>query len=234
MPDNPLTSLMNAALLRVSTPEKPKPKKKRRKRTTKPAGTGTLAQRKRSSAEHNRTRRVKEATNLAHITKAIVREGGTVADVGIILGCAEHGGEEWLAELKARGLSVAEFMEIAKTRSDIDLIRVAVKAASGYSWVDIEEDLEPAVDAGGKETGEFVVVKKRKKPKHQSADTTLLKFLLSSRLPEYFMERREIKIDKRVVEIKADAEAEIRSFASGLLKSLGEEVIEAEFVETER
>ena len=211
----------------------PPPPKKKRRQNIKPKGTGTLARKKqnRTSAEHNRTRMVKEKTNLAHITKAIVQEGGTVPDVGMILGCAAMDGEKWLAELKAKGLSVAEFMEVAKTRADIDLIRVAVKAATGYGYEEESQEFNPeqADPDGGVE---FKPGKKTIKKRHQSADTGLLKFLLSSRMPDYFMDRKEIKIDKRVVEVKADAEAEIRSFASGLLKAFGEP-IEAEFVEKE-
>jgi hypothetical protein len=222
-PKSPKTTDLNRALARVSNPPKTGPQKNKPKR---------LPQKKRTSAKHNRTRKVKETTNLALITKAIVREGGTVPDIGVILGCAEVCGEDWLAELKAQGLSVAEFLEVAKTRADIDLIRVAVKAATGYSWVDTEEELEPVVDAEGTETGEFKVVKKRRKPKHQSADSTLLFRLLSSRMPEYFMDRKEIKIDKRTVEIKADAKAEITGFCAGVLKAFGGEVVETEFVES--
>jgi hypothetical protein len=221
MPPRPKTTDLNRALARVSNPPKGrKPNKPKR-----------LPQKKRSSAKHNRTRKVKEETNLAHITKAIVREGGTVADVGIILGTAAAGGEQWLAELKAQGLSVAEFMEVAKTRADIDLIRVAVKAATGYGYEEESQEYMPVLDGEG--GVEYVAGKKTIKKRHQSADTTLLKFLLSSRMPEFFMERKEIKIDKRVVELKADAESEIRSFTAGLAKSIGCEIIEAEFVKTE-
>ena len=215
---------LNAALKAVSNPPKAKWKPNKPKR---------LPQKKRSKKSKNGARKVKETTNLALITKAIIHEGGTVPDIGVILGCAELCGDDWLTELKTQNLSVAEFLEIAKTRADIDLIRVAVKAATGYSWVDTEEELEPELDAEGKETGEFKVVKKRKKPKHQSANSTMLLRLLSSRMPEYFMERKEIKIDKRVVEIREDARAEITGFCSGLLKSLSGEVIEAEFTERE-
>ena len=221
----PKTTDLNRALARVSNPPKTGPQKNKPKR---------LPQKRRSSSKHNRTRKVKEETNLATITKAIVREGGSVADVGIILGCAEHGGGEWLAELKARGLSVAEFMETAKTRADIDLIRAAVKAATGYGYEEESDESTPECDEDGKPTGAYLPGKKTIKKRHQSADTALLKFLLSSRMPEFFMERKEIRIDKRtVVEMKDNAEQEIRGFASGLLKALGEEVVEAEFVEKE-
>jgi hypothetical protein len=229
MPPKPKTTDLNRALARVSNPPKTGPQKNKPKR---------LPQKKRTSASHNRTRKVKEETNLAHITKAIVREGGTVADVGIILGCAAAGGEQWLAELKAKGLSVAEFMEIAKTRADIDLIRVAVKAATGYGYEEESQEYTPRLhedEETGKITaleGEYIPGKKTIKKRHQSADTTLLKFLLSSRMPEFFMDRKEITIDKRtVVELRETAKAEITGFCSGLMKSLGGEVIEAEFVE---
>lgn len=228
MPKPPKPTDLNKALAAVSNPPKPKKKGPQKNKPKK------LPQKKRTSAAHNRTRKVKETTNLAIITKAIVREGGTVADVGIILGCAATGGEDWLAELKAQGLTVAEFMDQAKTRADIDLIRVAVKAATGYGYEEESQKYDPAVDPDTKEIiGGWVPGEKVIKKRHQSADTTLLKFLLSSRMPEYFMERKEIKIDKRVVEIREDARAEITGFCSGLLKAISVEVIDAEFVEKE-
>ena len=225
MPKTPKTTDLNAALVAVSNPPKPKRKGPQKNKPRR------LPQKPRTSAAHNRTRKVKEATNLALITKAIVREGGTIADIGVILGCAAAGGEDWLAELKAKGLSIAEFMEAAKTRADIDLIRVAVKAATGYGYEEESNESAPEYAKGGKPTGQYLPSKKTVKKRHQSADTTLLKFLLSSRMPEYFMERKEIKIDKRVVEIREDARAEITGFCSGLLKAIGSEVIDAEFVE---
>jgi len=229
MPDKPTTSDLNAALLRVSDP--PKPKKKRR--TTKPKGTGELVQKKRSSADHNRTRRVKEATNLAHITKAIVREGGTVADVGVILGCqASEGSGEWLERLKAEGLTLSEFLEVAKQRADIELIRIATKVALGYEYEEEKQESMPEYDESGQPTGKYLLGKKTVNIKRER-DTALLKFLLTCRMPEYFMDRKEIKIDKRVVEIHEDAKAEIRSFTAGLAKSIGCKVIDAEFVEKE-
>lgn len=229
MPKRPKLTDLNKALAEVSNP--PKPKRVGPQKNKKPP----LSQKKRTSIEHNRTRKIKEKTNLAHITKAIIREGGTVADVGIILGCAAVSGEEWLVELKAKGLSVAEFMEVAKTRADIDLIRVAVKAATGYGYEEESQEFVtiPEIGEDGEPTGKAKMVvpqKKTIKKRHQAADTTLLKFLLTSRMPEYFQEVKHIKIDKRVVEVKMDAEAEIRSFAAGLLKAF-DEPVDAEFVE---
>jgi hypothetical protein len=208
--------------------EPDKPKKRVRGKQPKPK----LPQKKRSSALKNRTRVSKETVNLAHITKAIVREGGTVPDVGMILACQDiEGGEQWLEELKERNLTVDEFLEEAKQRVDIDLIRVAVKAATGYSWIDEEEELEPVLDPiTGEPGGKFRVVKKRRKPRKQAADTPLLKFLLMSRMPEYFKDTKTLEINKRVVEIKADAEGEIRNLCKGLLEAFGDP-IEAEFVD---
>lgn len=232
MPTRPITTpdLMNKALANLI--EEPKLKKKRRKRTIKPKGTGELAQRKRSSVEHNRTRKIGEKTNLAHITKAIIREGGTVPDIGVILGCAaSEGSSEWVERLKVEGLSLAEFLEVAKQRADIELIRVATKAALGYTYEEEKQEMIPEIDEEGEATGKYLLGKKTVTTKRER-DSGLHKFLLTSRMPDYFSDVKHIKIDKRVVEIKADAEAEIRGFASGLLKALGgEEVIEAEFVE---
>lgn len=225
MPTPPIpTHDLMKQLAKTSEAEKPKKRKRKPRR---------LPQKKRSSADHNRTRKIKEVTNLAHITKAIVAEGGTVSDIGVILGCAaSEGSGEWVERLKAEGLTLAEFLEVAKQRADIELVRIATKTALGYEYTEEKQEMMPEYDTECRATGK-VILGKKTVIKKRERDTGLLKFLLMSRMPDYFMDRKEIKIDKRVVEIKADAEAEIRGFASGLLKSLGEDVIEAEFVEKE-
>lgn len=217
------TAKLLTELATVSTSKKSKKRAKQPKKK--------LPQKKRSSAKHNKNRLVKETTNLAHITKAIVSEGGTVPDVGVILGCQEtEAGREWLERLKAENLHIDEFLKLAKQRADVELVRVATKAALGYTYTEEKEEFEPEIDSDGKQTGKYVLGKRNVTTKRER-DSMLLKFLITSRMPEYFTETRRLEIDKRVVEIKTDAEAEIRSFTSGLLKAFGEDVIDTEFVE---
>ena len=200
---------------------KDKPKKRAKQPKKK------LPQKKRSSALKNRTRVNKDVTNLAHITKAIVREGGTVPDVAMILACQEiENGEQWLEELKEQDLSIEEFLQVAKNRVDIDLIRAAVKASTGYSY---EEETDTFI-TGDDET--LILDKRSVKKKKQSADTALLWNILRSRMPDYFNDTKHIEINKRVVEVKEEAQAEIRGLCKGLLESLGE-TVEAEFVDRE-
>jgi len=175
-------------------------------------------------------------TNLATIARSALMNGGTIVDVGIILGCqGVKGSEEWLESLKAEGLTVEEFIEAAKKHADVELIQAAARAALGYEYEEttltsnaVYADRDPktseAVCSGYAPARKKIV--KRRVPENSA----LLWHLLHSRMPEYFTDTKRIEIDKRVVEIKADAEAEIRSFASGLLKAFGEPV-DAEFVE---
>ncbi len=221
MPKTPKPTDLNAALKAVSNPLKGRKPNKPKK----------LPQKKRSKKSKNVARKVKETTNLALITKAIVREGGTIPDIEGILGCeSSEGSSEWLERLKAEGLSLAEFLEIAKQRADIELIRIATKTALGYEYEEEKQEWEPVVDSDtGLPTGKFVPGKKTVNKKRER-DTALLKFLLTCRMPQWFMDRKEITIDKRVVEIKADAKSEISGFCAGVLKAFGGEVVEAEFV----
>ncbi|KKN09117.1 hypothetical protein LCGC14_1049760 [marine sediment metagenome] len=227
MSKHPKSIDLSKALAEVSNP--PKPKRVGPQKNKKPP----LPQKKRTSIEHNKTRKIKERTNLAHITKAIIAEGGTVPDIGVILGCAaSEGSNEWVKRLKAEGLSLVEFLEIARQRADIELVRIATKVALGYEYEEEKQESMPEYDKSGQPTGKYILGKKTVNIKRER-DTTLLKFLLACRMPEYFMERKEIKIDKRVVEIREDARAEIMGFCSGLLKAIGKEVIDGEFVESE-
>jgi hypothetical protein len=224
MPTRPITTpqLLKQLATVTNPPEPEKPKKPKKPK---------LKQKKRPSARQNRTRKRKETTNLAHITKAIITEGGTVPDVGVVLGCQQmEGGQEWLDALNAEGLSITEFMQAAKQRADIELIRAAVRAATGYEYEEESNESTPEYDKQGELTGKYLPGKKKVTRKRQSGDAGLLKFLLMSRMPDFFNDTRHIEINKRVVELKADAEAEIKGFAAGLLKAFGEPV-DAEFVE---
>ena len=110
------------------------------------------------------------------------------------------------------------------------LVRIATKVALGYEYEEEKQESMPEYDESGQPTGKYILGKKTINIKRER-DTALLKFLLACRMPEYFMERKEIKIDKRVVELREDARAEITEFCSGLLKAIGGNVSDVEFVD---
>ena len=189
-----------------------------------------LPQRKVPGKPKKRVVKSNNTTDLTVLAKTMIHEGGSVVDVGLILACQQtEGGEEWLAELKKQGLSIGEFLTAATQRADIELIRVAARTALGYTYEEGSQEFLPEVDEEGKPTGKYAPGKKKVMKKHVR-DTALLWNLMKSRMPEFFSETKRIEISRRSIEIKGDAEAEIRSFAGRLLTAMAEEQT-TEFVE---
>lgn len=102
----------------------------------------------------------------------------------------------------------------------------------GYDYEEVDVSIKKVTKYNTDGTTSIVdipVGEKRKK-KHSKRNDQLLKFLLSNRLPEYFSDTKKIEINKKSIEIKADTEEQIKSFAGKLIDSLKEDhIIEAEF-----
>ena len=106
----------------------------------------------------------------------------------------------------------------------------AIKAAIGYDYEETEERISKVPKRGTDDkviiTDVITGITKRKK--HAKKSDALLKFLLMNRLPKYFSDTKRVEINKKVIEIKGNTEAEIRTFAGRLLEAIDSEFIEAE------
>jgi len=210
-------------LKQLATTVNPSPPKTKKKRTARKI--------KQKKQIRKKVVKINDTTDLTVVAKAMIHEGGTVADVGVILACQQaEGGEEWLAGLKAQGLSIEEFIQAAKQRADIELVRVAARTALGYTYEEGSQEFMPEMDEEGEPTGKFIPGKKKVLEKHVR-DTALLWNLMKSRMPEFFSDVKHLEISKRTVELKMDAESEIKGFAAGLLKAF-DEPIDVEFEES--
>ena len=191
----------------------------------------------RSNLSHNGARENKEKRNLAQITKAIIREGGSVPDVAAILACKElEDGGKWIDglidELRQKKITKAKFWEIVSNRASVDLIKQAWKVGFGYDYTEEVEDLEPKLDCvnGNPIPWKFKLLGKKAHKKKQSGDAGMLKFLLQTRMPDYFRDTKHLEINSRTVgKIKLEAKEEIKGFLQGLVDSFEEK--EGEFIE---
>jgi len=163
---------------------------------------------------------------LAVIVKDLVKSDIDVSDVGAILACLK-GDMKSLKALKDECTSIDEFLEVASKRANVALVMAAVEAALGYDYEEVDQKIAVVYDHDdeGKLTISELPGEKKVKKKHAKKNDQLLKFILSNRLPEYFSDVRKVEINKKSIEIKANTEAEIKSFAGKLL-----DVIDAEFV----
>ena len=159
----------------------------------------------------------------ALVAKDLLENNQSVADVGTIVGALGEDSLKWLKDLKSECASVDEFLEIATKRADIALIVAAVKCALGYEYEEIDQNyirVPGGYDDAGIPKMREVPSSKKVKTKRALPNEALLRFLLRCRLPEYFSDVRKVEINKKVIEIKGDAEKQIRELSRSLLESL--------------
>ena len=163
---------------------------------------------------------------LTVVVKDLLENNQNISDIGVIIGVLGEDSLKWLEGLKNECSTTEEFIELAKQRADISLIAAAVKAAMGYSYEEIDQNYI-RVPAGYDEAGipkmRDAVGSRKVKTKRALPNEALLRFILKCRLPEYFTDTQRVEINKKVIEIKGDAEKEIREFGRKLLESLDNE-----------
>lgn len=174
-----------------------------------------------------------EEKALAKITQDLVKENPDISDVGAILACLKHDVSS-LEKLKKECTDVDEFLAIASKRANVAIVTAAIEAAIGYEYEETEQLIRktPRYDSNGVLTTVDVPSDLKIRKKHSKRDPSLLKFILLNRLPEYFSDTKKVEINKKIIEIKADTEAEIRSFAGRLMDAFkDEDIIDGEVIE---
>lgn len=159
----------------------------------------------------------------AIVAKDLIANGQDISDVGVIIGALGEDSLKWLKDLKKECTTVDEFIEIARQRADIALIVAAVKTALGYEYQEEDKTYRNILnnrDGTGAPVMREVVDGRKVKTKRALPNEALLRFILKCRLPEYFSDIQRVEINKKVIEIKGDAEKEIREFGRKLLESI--------------
>jgi hypothetical protein len=176
---------------------------------------------------------VTEEKALVKLTKTITEESPDVASLGVIIG-AMSGDVKALEKLKKEAGSVEDFLAQAGDLANVALVAAATKAAIGHTFEEVTTEIKRFVDgynSDGTVRVRDVPVGEKRRTKYILPSESILKFLLSNRLPQYFSDTKKVEINKRIIEIKGNAEEEIRKFAGNLLESLDVEVIETTFEE---
>lgn len=165
---------------------------------------------------------------LLPIIQNLASLGKSEADVGMLIGYTGRKPEKFIEELKEQYPDVLTALEIGRKLADIKIVTTAFEAAIGCKY--IEEVKEYGFEkVKNEETGEITrkkILKKIKKtPKHIKPDAAILKMLLLSRLPEYFIDSKKVTLT-----LPADGnvtEDEIRRFAGRLLEALPKKQVDS-------
>lgn len=161
--------------------------------------------------------------------------GKSEADVGMIIGYAGRKPKKFIEQLKKQFPDVAIALEVGRQLADTELVTTAFEAATGYKYV---EEVKTYIfrDKINEETGEVTrekILKSIKKtPKHIKSDSAILKMLLLSRLPDYFIDSKKVTLTQA---IDGDVtEDEIRRFAGALLAGLPKKQVDSrEIIDSE-
>jgi hypothetical protein len=160
------------------------------------------------------------------VAKDLLENNQNIADVGTIIGALGEDSLKWLKDLKAECTTIDQFIEIARQRADIALIVAAVKCALGYEYQEEDKTYRNILnhrDETGAPVMKEIVDGRKVKTKRALPNEALLRFILKCRLPEYFSDIQRVEINKKVIEIKGNAEKEIREFGRKLLESIKNE-----------
>lgn len=162
--------------------------------------------------------------------------GKSEADVGMIIGYAGRKPKKFIERLKKDCPDVAIALEVGRRLADIELVTTAFEAAIGYEYVEETKDYK-IVRTVNEETGEVTseerrLIKHKISKKHQRPDASILRMLLLSRLPDYFIDSKKVTLTQ--VMDSDPTEDEIRRFAGKLMALVNPtKVIEAKVTDSE-
>ena len=179
------------------------------------------------------TKKINFDMSLLPVIQNLAKLGKSEADIGMIIGYAGRKPEKLMKQLKEQYPDVAIALEVGRRLADTELVTTAFEAAVGYDYSEETKDFK-IVREVDEETGEVSeekrLMKHKKMKKHQRPDSAILRMLLVSRLPDYFIDSKKVTLTQVM---DADpTEDEIRRFAGKLMELVRPtKVIEAEIVD---
>lgn len=165
-----------------------------------------------------RKQRTPFSNELLPVIQNLMAEGRSLADIGLMIGYAGQSPKSWMSWLKNTHPEVSDALDAGRKMADTKLVVTAFDVATGYDVeeVDIEYINNPVIDSGGVRN-KYIEKSRKTKTKHIKPDPTLLFKLMCNRLPEYFNDTKQVEINKRSLDIKANVTAEIEGFAGKLI-----------------
>ena len=179
------------------------------------------------------TKKISFDMSLLPVIQNLAALGKSEADVGMIIGYAGRKPGKFIEQLKKQFPDVAIALEVGRRLADTELVTTAFEAAVVYDYTEETKDIK-IVREVDEETGEVSeekrLMKHKKMKKHQRPDSAILRMLLLSRLPDYFIDSKKVTLTQ--VMDSDPTEDEIRRFAGKLMELVRPtKVIEAEIVD---
>jgi hypothetical protein len=182
------------------------------------------------------TKKINFDMALLPVIQNLATLGKSEADIGMIIGYAGRKPKKFIEQLKKQYPDVAIALEVGRRLADIELVTTAFEAAVGYDYVEETKDYK-IVHIVNEETGEVTgekrrLIKHKVSKKHQRPDSAILRMLLLSRLPDYFIDSKKVTLTQ--VMDSDPTEDEIRKFAGKLMQLVNPtKVIEARVIDSE-
>lgn len=180
------------------------------------------------------TKKINFDMSLLPVIQNLATLGKSEADIGMIIGYTGRKPGKFLEQLKKDCPDVVIALEVGRRLADTELVTTAFEAAVGYDYTEETKDFK-IVRTYDEETGDLisedkVLMKHKKMKKHQRPDSAILRMLLVSRLPDYFIDSKKVTLTQVM---DADpTEDEIRRFAGKLMELVNPtKVIEAEIID---
>jgi len=150
----------------------------------------------------------------------LTANGKSQADIGVMLGFAGKDPKGWFERLRKNYSDIDRAWEAGKNAADTHLVMKAFQRAVGYDIVSEEIKYEY-------KDNKWIPVEKKTTPRHIPAETSLLKFFMINRLPEFFKKANEL--NKNQSPLNGDIRSEILAFVG----KLADVVQDTKFVDSE-
>lgn len=182
------------------------------------------------------TKKISFDMSLLPVIENLAKLGKSEADIGMIIGYAGRKPEKLMKQLKEQYPDVAIALEVGRRLADTELVTTAFEAAVGYDYTEETKDFK-IVREVNEETGEVSeerrLMKHKKMKKHQRPDSAILRMLLLSRLPDYFIDSKKMVLNVGNPEATEEETARIFGKFYELAKKHNTKFIEAEIINAE-
>lgn len=139
--------------------------------------------------------------SLLPVVKNLAASGFNEADIGMLIGYAGKSPGKFLKKIQKKYPDVKTAFDIGKRIADTQLVVRAFEAACGYDYTEKSQEYR-IIREENEETGEVTerrqLVKEKKNKKHTRPDAAILKMMLLSRLPDYFIESKKVNINETI------------------------------------
>jgi hypothetical protein len=161
---------------------------------------------------------------LLPVIKGMAALGHSEADVGLVIGYTGRNPEKFFKQLCEEVPEAAEAYKVGTQLANTELVTRAWEVANGYKYKETVKEyiFEDELDNDGNPTGRRIktLVKEKNYNRVRDADSSMLKMLLISRMPEHFTDSKKAPSDFDPIGGYDPTADEIAHFAGEFAKML--------------